>query len=150
MRNRTFVKGDSPEKKFDSIEKVLNRFSRRLHKAVVFASPPTIIHSYHNTLPEDKVVLRCVIPCNGIIKKIMTVLSFDGNKNEVTSKVSVGNIEYTNPDKDIEVRAGDKIVISLETLGADIYTSLLFIADYSASSKESFSIDALELISNEE
>ena len=138
------------EKKFMYIETILNRFSRRLHKTVIFATPPSIISNFVKEIPEDGIILRCVFPCSGKIMGLTTVADMPKD-SKFEMKLLIRGNEYTHPVSDnIPVNASDVMTVKFIGAGANINISALFIADTVAAQKETLAISALDKTSDEE
>jgi hypothetical protein len=139
------IQGDTIDKKISFIETILNRFSRRLNKTIIFMSPSSVISGFSKEIPEDGIVLHCVFPCGGKIKGITT--SYDAVKDsKLITKVTVGNTEYTNPTTDIVVNLGDKMIVKVEGVGSNIYFSVLFTSNPTTAEKETLAIDVLDKV----
>lgn len=61
------IKGETTEQKFTHIERILQRFSRRLHKTVIGLIPASPIFGYCKNSVEDSNVLRAIFPADGVI-----------------------------------------------------------------------------------
>ena len=57
-----FVKGDTTEKKFKHINKILTRLARKSVKVAVGIVPPIPISSYVKEVPQDEGVFRFIFP----------------------------------------------------------------------------------------
>jgi hypothetical protein len=136
------IQGADIDKKFSYIETVLNRMSRRLVKNVVVMSPTSVISNFTKEIPEDGILLRMMFPCSGKIKGVTT--SFDAVKDsKIVFKVTLGNSEHINPQEELKVNTGDKMIIKAEGVGSNIYLSVMFIADNILADKETLAISSL-------
>ena len=68
-REKIFVKGNNEEERFDSIERVLQRFSRRLGRICAVYIPPFPVSSYVDAPDSDGVLFRYIFPLNGEVIK---------------------------------------------------------------------------------
>jgi hypothetical protein len=150
MIDRSFVKGNTPEEKFKSINKMFERFSRRLHKSVLMVTPPSVIGNYEAQLPADGIVLRAILPCDGTIdglsihctstKKTKTFV-YILNKGE--QKVYSSDIQ--NP---LPVAKGDMVAVQMESEEpiSNIWVSILFATNYLEGKKEQVAIEHFDKV----
>jgi len=61
------IKGETVDQKFKHLERILQRFSRRLHKTVIGLIPASPIFGYCKSSVEDAIVLRAIFPADGVI-----------------------------------------------------------------------------------
>ena len=61
------IKGKDTNEKFNHVERILQRFSRRLHKTVIGLIPASPIFGYCESSVEDSMVLRAIFPADGVI-----------------------------------------------------------------------------------
>lgn len=158
MKDNSFVKGESVDKKFDSIERVLSRFSRRLHKSIVCAVPPSVISNYCPVLPDDGIVLRCIFPCKGKVKGVTVHYTSLSNDEKPTidivftdgKKTDAATVRAFNPEiNDVLVNNGTLMALKLNGQVENIWVSALFIPSIDLADKESLSIDSLDSIAKE-
>uniref|UniRef100_A0A6M3JBH0 Uncharacterized protein n=1 Tax=viral metagenome TaxID=1070528 RepID=A0A6M3JBH0_9ZZZZ len=69
MKENKFVRGDTDKKRFESIERVLTRFNRRLNTTIIGVIPPIPISAFIEVPPADGVLLRYIFPTTGRITK---------------------------------------------------------------------------------
>ena len=158
MKDNSFVKGESADKKFDSIERVLARFSRRLHKSIICAVPPSVISNYCAELPDDGIILRCIFPCPGKVKGVTLHYTPINNDEKPTidivftdgKKTDAATVKAFNPEiNDVLVNNGTLMALKLNGQVENIWVSALFIPTINASEKESLSIDQLDSVAKE-
>ena len=63
-----FVKGNTVEKQIESIDRVLQKFSRRLHKIVTCIVPPIPMSSFVKEPDEDGCIYKYVFLSDGVVK----------------------------------------------------------------------------------
>ena len=164
MRQREFVKGDTTEAKFKSINKVLEHFSTRLRKKVVGIMPPSPLFAYVVRASEDGVIVRFVLPAKGKVTKIaMAVKKYAGKEgahfecgiitqgSEFSYKFKTKKpMELVDLDKDVD--AGDVIYLSIDNpeLAEGISVGMLYEIGRADSVIKHFLIDEMENLSNVE
>jgi len=121
-----FVKGDTSEEKFNSIERTLKHFSRRLHKTVAALILPVPIGCQWDILPEDGVVLRFMFPSGGEIAKAVVAIGDKGDKKmvpiEATITSTIGTVGRTLEVKrqlnvtelNVPVKTGDRLTVTIK------------------------------------
>jgi len=155
MKDNSFVKGETHEKKFENIERVLKRFSRRLQKSVVCAVPPSVISNYTFELPEDGVILRCIFPCPGKVRGITLHYSLLNEDNKPTLDVvftdgmrtDAVSVRAHNPQiEEISVNQGTLMALKINGQVENIWVSALFVPSINAAEKEAIAIEQLDAI----
>lgn len=151
---KEFIRGNTVEEKISSIERVLQRFSRRIHRTVSVVTPPSVISNFVAELPSDKVIFRCIMPCDGVIDCVRlhntAEESEDGTRPVVEiyveneGKLNVSVYPVNNLETGISVKAGDRITITFKGRGANFWTSLLFISSTAKSGRETIAIEQIE------
>jgi len=63
------LKGDTPEKKFKHLERIIERMSRRLQKTVIGLLPASPVFGFC-TDPMSSSIMRAIFPSDGLITKI--------------------------------------------------------------------------------
>lgn len=123
---RNFVRGNTTAEKFTCIEKVLQKFSRRLHKTILGVVPPAPISSYTEDVGEDGLITRFMFPGAGKVTKgcmfveeyvdkktvefFVQVLGASGGRSfKFSTRKALTIIE---PNLDVDV--GDRLVITTE------------------------------------
>jgi len=95
MKNSNFVKGDSDEAKFESIERALQRISRKTVRKVGVEVPPIPISKYQET-PENGVIQRYMFPASGYVEKaIIFVETFPEDQKRVPLYLDIMSFEGT-------------------------------------------------------
>jgi len=64
------IKGNTIEKKLKSIEVILRRFGRRLHKTVIGAMPPVPLFFFIEKPQSDGTIAEWLLPVGGTITKL--------------------------------------------------------------------------------
>jgi hypothetical protein len=152
-----FVSGESVEDRFHSVDRVLQHFSKRLHKTVVGVIPPTLTYNYVDTVPEDGIILRAILPAGRLVLGFMFVEEYEG-KDAVNfiaklegpkssqSKVFETRKRLVTIEPDMEVSLGDRLtfqVVERERV-RKIWIGFLFHVQERYQIHETFMIDKLE------
>jgi len=114
------LKGDTPEKKFKHLERIIERMSRRLQKTVIGLVPVSPIFGYLDNLSNGCEVARMIFPAEGIITKVASRVSACGKNARIHINIlSRDNQEQgaTFPlkakvfvqDIDFPIKAGDAL-----------------------------------------
>lgn len=164
MRKREFVKGNTPEEKFKSINKVFESMHLRLRKKVVGIMPPSPLFAYIPQAFEDGMLARFVLPASGKITKVaMAVKEYAGKDgahfecgiitkgNEFSFKFhSKKPVELVSIDKDVD--PGDVVYLSINDweLAKGISVGMLYEIGRADSVIKHFLIDELEALSRDE
>lgn len=74
------IKGDTPEKKFKNLERILQRMQRRLHKTVVGLVPASPVFGYCAD-PANDAIIRAIFPADGLITKVAVFFGRRGKAN---------------------------------------------------------------------
>jgi len=91
-----FIKGDSSEAKFASIERALQRLSRKSVKKVGIEVPPIPISKFQKTLDEDGVIQRYMFPASGQVEKaIIFVETFPDEIKRIPLHLDIATFEGT-------------------------------------------------------
>ena len=83
------IKGDTPEKKFEHIEIILNRMSRKLHKTVIGVMPPIPVIFQTEEPKEDGEIFTFLTPASGVITDICLLVKEYKDQTPVEFKASV-------------------------------------------------------------
>lgn len=162
MNTRTYVKGDTPEAKFASIERTLMHFSRRLHKTITAVIPPDLTFGYVNEVPEDGVILRAIFPAGRLLKGFMYVEQYI-DKHPVTfiaeihsqKGIHAKNFQTRKQllviDPDLELEIGDRLIFRVVERAnvKGIWIGFLFHIEVKDSVKETFLLDQIDKLSEE-
>jgi len=160
----------TPEQKFEHLEVILKRLSRRIHKVITVAFPPSPIFGYCETPAADGSVVRCVFPAPGHVTRIcMAVSNYADNKKvafqaefakydgsqiftrtfETRKSVEIANI-------DLHVGTGDCMTLKVETpaegeefRASNIWTSVLYVIDMPEGRIQEISFDELDKLIEE-
>ncbi len=153
-RKKIFVKGDTVDSRFDSIERVLHRFSRRLGRFCAVYIPPFPVSGYVDTPDSDGVLFRYIFPLKGKVEKCLV---FFGNapdnhlvsvtfiREGITKMWDAEVGKETTIGLDIEVKPGDKFILSsYESILHGIWTCLSYqVAENEAEIKQ-IALDACD------
>ena len=155
---KDFVKGDTTEAKFKSINTTLKHFARRLGRTVVGLVPSAPVFEFVFIPAGDGVVLRRIFPVAGKITKSCIYVAnhegkgptvFDvlmeskgrtvGSSFEVKSEPLLFNL-------DTPVQGGDRWTLSVQEPGKvrGIWVGFLYEVDYRSLGKENFAIEQFE------
>lgn len=158
------IKGGSPEEKFNHLEKILQRISRRLHKTIVTVVPPSPMFSYTEKPSEEGIITRCVFPANGKVTRLCLAISEFTDKERVVFDVELQRVDiYGNTleklqrsfntrknievaDVNFDVKVGD--CLTLSTISPEkikgIWVSVLYIIDMPDGVMNSISYDEID------
>ena len=158
------IKGETLENQMRSVDKILDRFSRRLHKTATGIITPFPISNYVQT-PADGVILKYMFPAGGkILSGVMYIedMPKDGvdlytvlwrNKaSDSRSLFTRRNLTIVHPN--IDVLMGDRLTISIVAKGGaepcGIWISLLWEPKVSDAVVKKFLIEELDEQQKEE
>lgn len=155
---KQFVKGNTTEAKFKSIQRTLEHFYNRLHHTIIGAMPPVPISHFAELPEEDGTIWRYIFPLGGMLKVGVVYIEelLDDVPVEFTAKVNSihGGAFHSFVTKRhsevmvpmLPVATGDRLVFS--TAEPDkvkgIWVGLLLEVKLSDMNKEHFVIDQFE------
>jgi len=123
------IKGDTVEQKFTHIERILQRFSRRLHKTVVGLIPASPIFGYCESSAKDPIILRAIFPADGVITQAAMRAGKCGKNARVRVDVRSGDEEFsksfplktkaTVQEANFPVEAGDSLEVWVVDISDD-------------------------------
>jgi len=118
-----FVRGDTVDKKFEFINRMLTRLARKSHKVAVGIIPPIPISSYVREIPKDEGVFRFIFPVPGKIvggvirldqfpekKEIPFIVVLRAFGEKITRELRVRN-GFLKVGLDLPVDVGDTVEI---------------------------------------
>jgi len=157
---KDFVKGDTAEAKFKSINITLKHFARKLQKTVVGLVPSAPVFEFVFIPSSDGVILRRVFPTKGrITKSCVYVASHEGKGPTVFDvrldfvegmSSTVHSFEVKNKpllfDLDTPVSGGDRWTLSVREPEKvrGIWVGFLYEVDYRSLGSEKFAIEQFE------
>lgn len=155
---KDFVKGETVDEKFKSINQTLKHFSRRLSHKVVGVLPTSPVFEFVFTPGSDGVVLRRIFPWRGRIAKSCIYIAQHGKGKKSTSLVAtikrqersyVFEFEVKKAplvfDLDISIEAGDLLTILVD--GPEVrgvWIGFLYEVGIEALAKKEFVLDQIE------
>ncbi len=170
MRERLTLKGKTVEGKLQHVERILQRFQRRLHKTVISAIPPIPVQSHIDHPKDDGGIIKHILPADGkIIKGAIAIGKYSSNK-AVQFDCLVRRMDGSSEsqsfktrkhahiiDLSLNVTAGDLLSISTpfakddkdEWVVEDIWIAILYSISIKESVLEKHLIDKLEEITSE-
>jgi hypothetical protein len=162
MTRRSYVKGDTTEEKFKSIDTVLRRLSMHLHDTIIGVMPPIPIFAYVEEPPEDGVLLRYLFTAEGMVTKgCLVVGNYTGTKavgfNVDVQSSKGGNFTTIRTRKpvlveqiDMPVSPGDRLTFSVDEPSRirGVWIGLLYSMDLREMKKEHFLLEEFERINN--
>jgi len=89
------IKGDTVEQKFKHVERILQRFSRRLHKTIIGLIPASPIFGYCSDSKEDPNVLRAIFPVEGVITHAALKANRCGKDARMIAELTSGDDKVT-------------------------------------------------------
>ena len=158
------IEGKDSNEKFAHLEVILKRFSRRLHKTIIGAVPPSPIFGYAEKPAEDGTIIKCAIPAKGEISRACLVISKYADLKLVTFNVEIANFDIygVSPRKaqvsfqtrknvviaeiNLKVAVGDCLTLSTpdgERISG-IWTTILYHIDLTEGKIEEIVIDGLD------
>jgi len=159
------IKGETTDQKFKHLERILQRFSRRLHRTVVGLIPASPIFGYCESSIKDAIVLRAIFPADGVIthtamraekchKGSLVVVNIVSSDEELTKTFPL-KAKATMQKVDFLVKAGDSLVIEVadesEEGALGVWVGLLYQVGMKDLTSTKFLVDQFEaLIEDEE
>jgi len=159
---KDIIKGETIEDKMKHLNVLLKRMYRKLQKTVTGIITPFPISGYAKD-PVDSVVLRYMFPASGKItvggayienmpKEGIDIYTNIHRGDSVLSSSIWTNKKYALINPDVEILAGDRLVVSVVPKGGDvsgIWASFLWVPKVEDSEIKQFLIDDLERIGEE-
>ena len=119
------LKGDTPEKKFKHLERIIQRMSRRLQKTVIGLLPVAPILGHVNDPVNDPCVLSIIFPANGTIthaalraqnasKGTKLVIELTSGSEVISKTFTLKNVSVVE-EVHYEIKAGDILEAFVET-----------------------------------
>lgn len=165
MKQTGFVKGDTNEAKFASIERALQRISRKTVKKVGVEVPPIPISKFNKTPDADGVLMRYMFPVSGYVEKAviwaeifpednkrvpltLDIASFRGREErnlEITPTLNTFNVQ-------MEVAAGSRFELKLADPTIEVYniwTSFLYQISIKHNQLQELLVDKINLIAED-
>jgi len=153
------IKGNTVGEKFKHLERVLQRFSRRLHRTVVGLVPASPIFGFLTSPAQNPFVLRAIFPAEGVITKAALFVGKSSNPVEVLATVRTGNATASEvftvkkkavvEELNFPVKAGSTLEVEvLEPFEdvADVWIGLLYDVGAGSLTQMKMAIDQLEAI----
>jgi hypothetical protein len=161
-RNNIKIYGDTTEKKFAHVERILQRMFRRVHKTIVGAMPKVPVMGYCDT-PKDEIITRILIPgqCRLVDAAFLVdrpTLDMDGDvippvimvevkrEAETFGRRFVLNEELKNPTMAFDLLPGDVLCVRSDMGIAGISYTLLFDFGRSLYTMQDIVISELEAV----
>jgi len=85
------IRGETTEQKFTHIERILQRFSRRLHKTVIGLIPASPVFGYCENPDKDSTVLMVIFPADGIITQSAAKADVCGKNARIIVDITSGD-----------------------------------------------------------
>jgi hypothetical protein len=163
-REIKFVKGDTVDQKFLSIERTLHSFQRRLRKTLVGLLPPIPVFGGREVIGSDGVVFRVVLPAKGTITKAYIVIKDYKVAKEVKFNFTLARTahgsfsefttrrHYVSHDVNMQVEAGDFLTLTVDPPEnvENVWVSFLYEIGLKDLKIEKFLIDELERLLEED
>ena len=153
------IRGNSTEEKINAIERILNRFQRKLHNTVIGVMPPVPIMFSVKKVDSDGEIFSFLIPAKGVITSIcLYIKEFNNEKETVRFKASIegpaggtyATIEtrknLTIGNLNLNVSAGDLLVLTTPTPDAisGVWLAFLYQMGIKDCGQEKFLAEELE------
>ena len=163
-RVKDFVKGNTVDEKFNSINATLKHFSRRLMKVVVGVVPSSPVYDFVFVPQSDGVVLRTIFPVAGRIVKSVIFVANKETKGAAVFVATIENEDGSNSrrfevkskplvfDLDTPIKAGDRLTLTVEEPDKirGIWYAFLYEAELRSMTKKTFVIDQFDKMIGEE
>ena len=117
------IKGDTAEQKFKHIERILQRFSRRLHKTVIGLIPASPVFGYCENPERDPTVLMVIFPADGVITQSAAKADRCGKNARIMVDIVSGSEEFTKSfplklravveEVNFPIKAGDTLTVTV-------------------------------------
>lgn len=160
---KDFVKGETVDEKFKSINQTLKHFSGRLSRKVVGVLPTSPVFEFVFTPEADGTVLRRLFPGRGKITKSCIYIAQHGEGKKSTFLVAaIKRREQTFArefeikkaplvfDLDQPIEAGDLLTITVDgPLVRGIWIGFLYEVGIEALAKQEFMLDQIEVMIRE-
>lgn len=157
-RNSIRIEGDTVDKKFEAVERILRRLMMRSRERVFGVIPPIPIFGYAERPAEDGVIIRCVMPMKGVVRRACLAVGEYVENKPANFNVLCGGTErgYTKSfvtkkpivveELDYPISIGDRLVLSTPEPGsvAKIWVSILCDADVSDGRVKAIAFDELK------
>jgi len=156
------IKGNTADEKFKHLERILQRFSRRLHRTVVGLVPSSPVFGFVANPAQSPVVLRAIFPADGVITKAAVFVGKSKGTTEITATVKFGPSVASHlfevkkkalvEEVNFPVEAGAMLEVEvLEPLEdvANVWVGLLYEVSANSTSQIKIAIDQLESIAEE-
>lgn len=118
------IRGKTTDQKFKHLERILQRFSRRLHQTVIGLIPASPVFGYCEKSVEDSNVLRAIFPADGVITQAAMRADKCAKGARVYAHLTSDNegLERTFPLKaratvqeiNLPIKAGDSLEVWVE------------------------------------
>ena len=156
------IKGKNSDEKFKHLERILQRFSRRLHRTVVGLVPSSPVFGFVANPAQNPVVLRAIFPADGIITKAAVFVGKGKGTTEVVATIRFGPSVASHlfevkkkalvEEVNFPVEAGAMLEVEVmepfENV-ANVWVGLLYEVSASNTSQIKIAIDQLEAIAEE-
>lgn len=157
------IKGDTVDQKFKHLERILQRFSRRLHRTIIGLVPASPIFGYCKSSIDDAIVLRAIFPVDGIIthaamraekchKNSLVVVDIVSGDEELTKTFPLKK-KAMMQKVDFPIKAGDSLVIEVEDESEEgslgVWVGLLYQVGIKDLASTKFLIDQFEALIEE-
>jgi len=167
VKRELMIKGNTPGEKFNSIEAILRRMSRRLSHKVVGVLPVSPVFEFAYVPDSDNIVMRRLFPVSGTITKAGVAFDSRGKKpirlmfgveNDITMRTLSSSYLIKRKaevlDINFEVESGDKITVKAELEEGEvvkgIWIGLSFEPGLKHMKKQEFLLSELELMTEED
>jgi len=153
------IMGNTADEKFKHLERILQRFSRRLHRTVVGLVPASPIFGFSVSPAQNPFVLRAIFPADGIITKAALFVGKSNKSVEVMATIRTGNATTSEvfvvkkkaivEELNFPVKAGSMLEVEvLEPLEdvANVWVGLLYEVGMKDTHQMKIAIDQLEAI----
>ena len=158
---KDYIKGNTTEEKFASINKIFQYVFPRLHKRIISAIPPIPVFIDKENITDESLTIKKIIPISGTVNKVALLLI--GTTKAIKLKVSVENdsgdksfifnvgMGVSTLDTNFDINSGDILTVSIDdsSLITDFYASFALNSPLKHIRKESILLEVPEDASEE-
>ena len=158
------IKGKDANEKFNHVERILQRFSRRLHQTVIGLIPASPIFGYCEDPDKDPHVMRAIFPADGVITHSAARAERSGKNAKIIVDIVSGDEGVTKwfplrrkavvEEVNFPIKAGDtlKVLVSRpedEDVGG-VWVGLLYQVGMKDLASTRLLIDQFEALTDEQ
>lgn len=155
------IRGSTLEEQMKSVDMILQSFKRRLQKVVVGVIPPVVVPFYSAEVGTGDIVVRYMAPISGVVygggmfigemkeKRVEINISVLSGRDQTTTTLEA-KVGFNVLKRDLQLKAGDRIVISILGDAKDVWTSIVFEPRVESSKLKRVMLDELLALEEED